>query len=210
MDQGVYIHNAPRILNDALVRRERCFFWTDHHWTDLGAWYCASAIMESRGYPALAYDEYDYREHPVTNAANREDRLHLMVPLLPTHSYVMKHLTEAEEIDFMNYNYHTYIAYINNTRTPWRIFTGGFGSSRKALLIADSFGNAFLPYLLPYYGEVHMTDLRKSYFDTAEAGGTFRELLSYYNIDDIYIVYSTSNGIPSANAMQVLPAEIAK
>ena len=107
-----------------------------------------------------------------------------------------------------NVKVRSYTAYINNTRTPWRRFTGGFGSDRRALLISDSFGNAFLPYLLPYYGEVHMTDLRLSYYDVKEAGGTFRDLLALHEIDDVYIVLSTSNGVNSPNSQGALPKAI--
>ena len=136
--------------------------------------------------------------------------MYLLRPLLPTRSTVLTHLTEEAELPFMNLKVRSYTAYINNTRTPWRRFESGFGSTRRALLLCDSFGNAFLPYLLPYYGEVHMTDLRTSYYDPAEAGGTFRELLAYHRIDDLYIVLSTSNGINSANSLSALPRQISE
>ena len=207
---GVTIHNAVADLNEPLMRHERCYFFTDHHWTDLGAWYVAAEIAESRGYPAIPYDEYTYSDRKIGQDGQFDDVARLLTPLLPTHSYVVTHRTEAHEIDFMNLKVRTYTAYINNTRTPWRVFTGNYGSSRKALLLSDSFGNALLPYLLPYYGEVDMTDLRSTYFDPKEAGGTFRELVAFHDIDDIYVVYSTSSGVPSANAMKILPAELAK
>lgn len=209
--ENVYIHNAPAILNDALANKEDVFYHTDHHWTPLGAWYAVNSIMESRGYPAMPYEEYEYYDHLMgRDKAGREDWLHLLEPLSPTHSYILTHLTEAKEIDFMNPKYTTYIAYINNTRLPWRRFTGGFGNERKALLISDSFGNVFLPYLLPYYGEVHMTDLRDDYYDEDDAGGTFAELMAYHDVDDVYVVLSTANGINSYNSLTVFGQTISK
>ena len=207
---GVYIHNAPAILNDALKRGERCYFYTDHHWTELGAWYCAAAIAEARGYPPLPYEETSYDSRLMGRSNGREDSVRTLIPLLPTHSYILTHRTEESEIPFMNRQVGSYTAYINNTRMPWRRFTGGFGTGRRALLLSDSFGNAFLPYLLPYYGEVHMTDLRLSYFEPTEAGGTFRELVEYHGIDDIYVLYSTSNGINSGHSLGTLPKQIAQ
>lgn len=209
--ENVFIHNAPAILNDALANKEDVFYHTDHHWTPLGAWYTVNSIMESRGYPAMPYEEYAYFDRMMgKDKAGREDWLHLLEPLAPTHSYILTHLTDAKEIDFMNKEYRTYIAYINNTRLPWRRFTGGFGNDRKALLISDSFGNVFLPYLLPYYGEVHMTDLRDDYYDEKEAGGTFAELLRYHGADDVYVVLSTANGINSYNSLTVFGDTISK
>lgn len=49
-----------------------------------------------------------------------------------------------------------------------------------------------------------MTDLRASYFKEIYAGGTFAELLKYHQIDDIYVVLSTSNGINSKNSQEVM------
>ncbi len=209
--EGVYIHNAPAILNDALANKEDVFYHTDHHWTPLGAWYAVSSIMESRGYPGIPYEEYEYYDRLMgRDKAGREDWLHLLEPLNPTHSYVLTNLTEAKELDFMNKKYTTYIAYINNTRLPWRRFTGGYGSDRKALLISDSFGNVFLPYLLPYYGEVHMTDLREDYYSEKDAGGTFAELLRYHEVDDVYVVLSTANGVNSYNSLTAFGRTISK
>jgi len=209
--ENIYIHNAPAILTQALANKEDVFYHTDHHWTPLGAWYAVNSIMESRGYPTLPYEEYEYFERYIgQDKAGREDRLYLLEPLAPTHSYILKHLTESTEIDFMNREHRGYIAYINNTRLPWRRFTGGFGNDRKALLISDSFGNVFLPYLLPYYSEVHMTDLRDDYYDEKEAGGTFAELMRYHQPDDVYVVLSTANGLNSRNSLKVFGDTISK
>ena len=203
--EGVHIYNIPEILNAPLLDKQDIYYYTDHHWTPLGAWYAVEAIMRERGYPAVPYDAYEYKSRIMRHdQVGREDWLHFLYPLAPTHSYVLTNLTTETEIPFMNYKSTTYTGYINNTRTPWRRFTSGYGSQRRALLISDSFGNVFLPYLLPYYGEVHMTDLRASYFKESEAGGTFAELLRYHQIDDIYVVLSTSNGINSKNSLDVM------
>lgn len=211
VETGVEIYNIPAILNDALIGGQECYYYDDHHWTPLAAWYAVDAVMQRRGYPTIPYDAYEYEDRFMgKDDAKREDWLHLLYPLAPTHSYILTKLTESIELDFMNYRSSTYSAYINNTRTPWRRFTTGYASERRALLISDSFGNVFLPYLLPYYGEVHMTDLRASYYDVREAGGTFTELVQYHEIDDIYVVLSTSNGINSANSLKVFYNAITK
>ena len=204
VDDGVVIYNIPAILNEPLAAKQDIYYYTDHHWTPLGAWYAVEAVADHLGYPMIPYEEYEYTSRVLGyDDAGREDRLNLLHPLSPTHSYVLKRLNEETEIDFQYYKATGYHSYINNTRTPWRRFTSGFGSDRRALVICDSFGNVFLPYLLPYYGEVHMTDLRDSYFDKKEAGGTFTELVRYHGIDDIYVVLSTSNGINSHNSLKV-------
>ena len=208
---GVNIYDVPAILNDAMVAKQDIYYYTDHHWTPLGAWYAVDAVMQRRGYPTVPFEEYEYLSRIMKrDKAGREDWLHMLYPLAPTRSTILKKLTEETELSFMNYKSNTYTGYINNSRQPWRKFETGFGSDRKALLISDSFGNVFLPYLLPYYGEVHMTDLRSSYFDEKEAGGTFAELLKYHGIQDVYVVLSTSNGINSNNSLKVFMDTISK
>ncbi len=203
--EGIYIHNAPAILNDHLAAKEQdVYYFTDHHWTPKGAWYALEAVMQSRGYPVVGFEEYTYQRKLMDKTDNgREDWIMAMEPLLPVDSVVLTHLTEEKECPFMYYKSRDYVTYLYGTHTPWRRFISGYGTDRRALVICDSFGNVFVPYLLPYYDQVHMTDLRNSYYDVEEAGGTFSELLAYHEIDDIYIVFSTSNGINSANSQKV-------
>ena len=104
----------------------------------------------------------------------------------------------------MNYDSSTYTAYMNNSRRPWRRVITGANTGRRALVICDSFGNAFAPYLLPYYDEVHMTDFRNDYYNKREAGGSIGELMEYHQIDDVYIVTSTANGLRKDNSIVYL------
>ena len=200
---GVYIHNAPAILNDHLAGGEMdLYYFTDHHWSAKGAWYALEAVMQSRGMPVVGYDEYEHqRKRMGVNDSGREDWIEAMYPLAPVHGVIIKHLDQEKESVLINYQSRNYIAYLNGTETPWRRFDTGYGTDRKALVICDSFGNAFVPYLLPYYDEVHMTDLRRDYFDPEVAGGTFAQLVDYHQIDDIYVILSTSNGINSSNSL---------
>ena len=208
--EGVYVHNVPAILEGPMLEKQNIFYFTDHHWTPLGAWYAADAVMQSRGYPSVPYETYEYTSRIFGRDNGREDRLNMLHPVLPAHSYVVKRLTEENEIDFMNYRSNKYFGYLSSTQKPWRRFETGFGSERRALLIADSFGNVFLPYMMPYYGEVHMTDLRANYFDEELAGGTFTELLRHHEIDDVYIVLSTSNGIKSGTCQNSIPDHLSR
>lgn len=202
---GVYIHNAPAILNDHLAAGEMdLYYFTDHHWSAKGAWYALEAIMQSRGMPVVSYEEYTYQRKKMgENEYGREDWIEAMYPLNPVRGVVLKELDQERESMLINYKARNYMAYLNGTETPWRRFDTGYGTDRKALVICDSFGNAFVPYLLPYYDEVHMTDLRRDYFHPEEAGGTFSELLAYHQIDDVYVILSTSNGINSSNSLDV-------
>lgn len=209
---NVYIHNVPAILNDHLVSKETdLYYFSDHHWSPKGAWYALEAIMQARGLPVVGYDEYQYQRKLMNdNGSGTDDWIEAMYPLAPVRSVVLKNLTDEYESLLIDYRAKDYSAFLDGTKTPWRRIDTGYGTDRKALVICDSFGNAFVPYLLPYYDEVHMTDLRSSYYNEQEAGGTFSELVKYHQIDDIYVVLSTSNGINSPNSQEVFPKLIAR
>lgn len=202
--ENIFIHNVPAILNDHLVAKETdLYYFTDHHWSPKGAWYALEAVMKARGMPVVPYDEYAYQRKLMgRDESGIQDWIEALYPLMPVRSVVLRELTKEKESVLMDYRSSDYITYLGGTETPWRRLDSGYGTDRKALVICDSFGNAFVPYLLPYYDEVHMTDLRRGYYKVSEAGGTFAELVAHHQIDDIYIVLSTSNGINSSNSQK--------
>ena len=104
----------------------------------------------------------------------------------------------------MNYDSTTYRSFMNNTRLPWRKIVTSANTGRKALVLRDSFGNAFTPYLLSYYDEVHMADFRKGSYSKSKAGGSIGDLITYHGIDDVYIVTSTANGLRKENSIVYL------
>jgi len=204
VENNIFIHNVPAILNDHLAAKEKdLYYFTDHHWSGKGAWYALEAVMKARGMPVVGYDEYQYQRKLMgKDDSGHEDWIEALYPLAPVHGVVIREKDKERESVLMDYRSRNYITYLAGTETPWRRYDTGYGTDRKCLVICDSFGNAFVPYLLPYYDEVHMTDLRNGYFDEQDAGGTFAELVAYHEIDDIYIVLSTSNGINSHNSLK--------
>ena len=201
--EGVYVYNVADILKEHILAGEPVYMTIDHHWTPLGAYYTCAQMLRAQGLPVLPYDECSYDVYPsVAGAKNTVDALELLVPLQPTHSYVVSKRTRETEIRWMDPETRTYRAFLNGTHLPWRRIETGFHSGRKALVVCDSFGNAFAPYLLPYYDEVHMADPRAKYFNRAQAGGSISELIDYFHIDDVYIIVCTHNGVSMRTSSQ--------
>lgn len=202
---GVYVHNIPDLFREPLENGEYLYFRLDHHWTPYGAWMAVSDMMKKQGYPTVDYSEYRYTVHDdfygsEYDASDRErmhrlvDTLEVMWPLLPAkHSLVTK-LTQLKETQFMSYTKKTYTAYMLGTQGPWRIIDTGYSTGRTALVICDSFGTTFTPYLMPYYDRVVMTDLRPDYYDKKKAGASVRQYIEEYGVDDVYLVMSAVSG----------------
>lgn len=212
--EGVYIHNGPEILEPYLMERELLYYTTDYHWSALGAYYGLRGIRSDMHLPSIGYDDYDYTvydcyvghgnlDNPA--ARSRTDRLEVMHMLYPVlGSYQVVNMEDTGDLPYMYYNLKSYLAYLSGTLGPWRRIETGADTGRKCLVITDSFGNAFTPYLFPYYDEVHVVDLRPAYFNVYMAGGDVRSYLEHYGIDDIYVMLSTSSSMNSGYMLTYL------
>lgn len=204
-DERIYVFNTFEILEPHMTEGAPLFYHTDHHWSAEGAYLVAAEMLKRQNLPVIPFDEYEYKsQQSKPNDEGQVDTFNVLYPLLPAHSYILRNRTESREIDLMNYKTHTYLAFMNNSQEFWRRIVTGANTGRRALVICDSFGNAFTPYLLPYYDEVHMTDFRKGYWHRDTAGGSIGELIQFYGIDDVYIITSTANGLRKDNSIVYL------
>ncbi|MBR3929602.1 MAG: hypothetical protein IKJ65_11435 [Clostridia bacterium] len=201
---GVYIHNIAEIFEEPLKNGEYLYYRSDHHWSPRGAALACSAIMASQGYPTVDFDDYNYLVHnkfygSLFDASAPEkvksDTLEIWYPNLPERHFLVQRLTRLEEHALMDYERKNYRAYLFGTLGPWRLIDTGYSTGRNALIISDSYGTAFAPFLLPYYDTVLMTDLRPDYYNKTLAGASVREYIKQYDIDDVYMVLSTNSGV---------------
>ncbi|MCK5129049.1 MAG: hypothetical protein KAQ68_04290 [Clostridiales bacterium] len=213
--EGVHIHNVTDYLEKPLIDGEKLYFNTDYHWAPLGAYYAHVGIMTSQNLPYLRYEDYDYTIHDdflgrsyLSTLANQleniADRLEVIHPIFPTSSFIVDPLPEETEIKVMSYNRNNYLAYLGGTRGPWRKFITGADTGRKALIVSDSFGNVFAPYMFAYYDEVHMLDLRPKTFTKRKSEACVKDYIEYYEIDDAYIMLATSSSMNSAYMLEYL------
>ena len=204
--ERIYVFSTYEILEPYVAGDTPMFYHTDHHWTAEGAYIVCAEMMKTLGMPVIPYEEYDYKaiiSEDVTED-NYHDTFNVLYPLLPTNSLVMSDTDQFKEINLMNYGSTTYRSFMNNTRLPWRKIITGANTGRRALVLCDSFGNAFTPYLLPYYEEVHMADFRKGSYSKNAVGGSIGQIIQKYGIDDVYIVTSTANGLRKDNSIVYL------
>jgi len=203
---GVYIHNVPEILSEPIANDEYMYFRLDHHWTPEAASTVVSAIMDSQGYPTVDYDDYTYKVYKNFYGSHYDasdmDRMHrladtleIMYPKLPETHYLVTKLTRMKKTEMMGFDRKSYTAYMKGTQGPWRVIETGYSTGRCALVIADSFGTTFTPYLMPYYDTIVMTDLRPDYYDKSEAGASVRKYMQQYGVDDVYMCLSTTSGV---------------
>ena len=204
--ERIYVFSTYDILEPYVTGDTPMFYHTDHHWTAEGAYIVCAEMLKTLGMPVIPYEEYDYKAIISSDTANGSyhDTFNVLYPLLPAESLVMSDTDKFTEIDLMNYGSTTYRSFMNNTRLPWRKIITGANTGRRALVLCESFGNAFTPYLLPYYEEVHMADFRKGSYSKSAVGGSIGQMIQKYGIDDVYIVTSTANGLRKDNSIVYL------
>jgi len=204
--ENIYIAAPVNILEEKMVSGESVFFKTDHHWAPRGASYVQQDIILHRGTPTVLYDDFSYAIHEsfggsiaskvrASSGSAISDRLEIPLGFAPTRAFVYRRLDQlVKETPYMETERKSYSAILGGTHTPFYVVETGFHTGRNALIICDSFGNAFLPYLTPYYDKVCLADLREE----GNRISNVREYMEHYGIDDVYFVVATGCGINSS------------
>ncbi len=214
-DEGVYMVSVQKVLEQHLLDGEYLFFTTDHHWTPRAACYTLNAMLETMGIDPRPYDSYTFRVNrdfygsalngnPGLRSTHKPDTLDILVPETPVKGYRV--YWDGSEVDapLIFPNYTNYMVFLGGNLGPWRRFETGLASGRSCLVIGDSFANCFVPFLTSYYETIHMTDVRKDYYDAANAQWTISQYIAKHGIDDVYIVLSTSSGVNTVGLMENL------
>lgn len=200
--ERIHVFSTYDILEPYITGDTPMFYRTDHHWSAEGAYIVCAEMMKKQGLPVIPYEEYQYKA--ITSSKEEDgyrDTFNVLYPLLPAQSLVMNDTDAFKGIELMNYESTTYRSFMNSTQLPWRKVITGANTGRKALILCDSFGNSFAPYLLPYYDEVHMADFRNGSYSETAVGGSIGQKIQQYGIDDVYIVTSTANGLRKDNSI---------
>lgn len=165
-------------IYDALMkhRKEYIYFRTDHHWTALGAYYAYTALCEEMGIEPEKLEEYETREFEgfvgsfYNDTKNESLKKHpdVITAYLPK-SEAKMHVTPAKGQDYdwdiiydvsaygASLKYSTFIASDN----PFTEITNQTLTDESAcIVVKESFGNAFVPFLVDHYQHVYVVDYR--------------------------------------------------
>ena len=152
---------------------EYLYFNSDHHWTALGAYYVYRDYAQRAGLTPLELDEFERKSiagfkgtmHAQTNDAKLAvDRVdYYLPPVEHTAIRIDRGLpdTEKDHSIFAEYakGIYSYSVFLHGD-FPLIRATTDVKNGRKALVVKESFGNAFAPFLLSHYEQVHIVDLR--------------------------------------------------
>lgn len=157
------------------------FYRTDHHWNGTGAYYGYVAFCEAKGIAPIPIESFEKIEvedfvgsfYTMTNnetLKEHPDTIEAFVPLYPvmmTRYYMdeNKNVTEATPIPYsvsknLMSGVPSYAIFIGGDNSSTIIVTDSDKVKDNILVIKDSYGNSFSPYLSNHYKEVHIIDPR--------------------------------------------------
>ena len=182
---------------------EYLFYRTDHHWTSLGAYYASQAYCAANGIEPLALDEYEtvirgnvtgtlymYGNHD----GNLKRSPDCTVCHFPTTGYTMQCYNGGWYNGVaVNGEYRDYASVFINGDNPLTVIRTDNHNGKTLMIFKESYGNAFAPYMIDYYEQVIVVDIRESGNMPPTS-----ELISTYGVTDVLFI----NNVQAAVSLQ--------
>ena len=171
---------------------EYMFYRTDHHWTSLGAYYASAAYCQANGLTPWTLDSYDtvvrtgytgslymYGNHPAELTANPD----YSVARFPHVGYSMAYYRDGVQYNgqAVNGSVSDYAGMFLCGDQPLTVITTDNKNGKTLLVFKESYGNAFVPYMIDYYERIVVVDIR-------EDVGSVSGIISKYGVTDALII----------------------
>ncbi|NLL04660.1 MAG: hypothetical protein GX270_02460 [Clostridiaceae bacterium] len=173
--------NAYDVLNEH--KDEYIYFRSDHHWTALGAYYAYTAFMETKGEEPITLDQYEtvtinnflgstYAKTMDKSIEKNPDIIYAYLPFV-NYKYEKYRYYQCFDADIIDMKYadtklDKYLVFLSAGDGTWSKISTENTNGKKLLVIKDSYGNSFVPFLLPHYEEIYVIDPRFYDFNTSE------------------------------------------
>lgn len=176
---------------------EPLFFKSDHHWTGLGAYYAYRAWAKAAGVAPLDLSAFDKRSVPgvagsfwsLTQAPelrHADKESYYYVPKTVTFDgtqYSGPQQKTPVAQPFFAEKSRGYIVFLGGD-IPLLVSNTNAGTGRTALVIKNSYGNAFAPYLLPHFDRVVVLDYRY-------VSRNIQDIVDTFGVTDLVFVNAT-------------------
>ena len=184
---------------------DQVFYRTDHHWTTLGAFYGANALLETWGIEPLRVE--DFTPETASDSFNgtlySQSGIHWLRPDsiefwakedgLTVTSWRTGKPEPASLYDRSYLNVKDkYSAFLGGNQPLCVIKNENLPEGEKVLGIRDSYADSLAPFLAQRFAEVHLLDLR--YYRASAA-----QYAEEHGMDRIAVLYSAQNFISDRN-----------
>lgn len=157
-------------------RTEYEYYRTDHHWTTLGAYYAYEDFCKAKGIEPEALDSYETKDfegfigsfYNDTSAAVLKENPDTVTAYYPHNESIM-HVTAADGMEYdwpVIYDVSNYAAglkysaFIASDNPYTEIENKELTDGSSCIVVKESFGNAFVPFLVDHYQTIYVIDYR--------------------------------------------------
>ena len=193
MDPG--IHTVSAFDNLKKHNAEYIYFHTDHHWTALGAYYAYQAFCQEKGIEAHNIADYETMEFPgflgtFCSSSNNSPALQsnpdTVVAYIPKGTNAMTmHYTNGSVVDWFIVNdvsgyakSELYATFVGGDRPFSYAHNPAITDGSAVMVSKDSYGNAFIPWLVDHYEYIYWVDARYT-------SNTISQMVRDYNVQDV-------------------------
>ncbi len=183
-------------------RDEYIYFRSDHHWTQRGAYYAYKAFVESVGLEAAEHDDFDIKT--LTDSYSGSMYEYTKNEKVKTFKDTVEAFMSKKKLTMtvtdrsgavtvydtaIMESSKTYSAFLCGDNPYTVINVPENPQDRNILVLKDSYGNAFVPFLAENYGNIMVVDTR---YTTMNVKETFAD----YDLTDILFI----NNLEAANS----------
>jgi len=193
MNEG--IHTVSAFDNLRKHNAEYIYFHTDHHWTALGAYYAYQEFCKEKGIEYHKIEDFQTMEFPgflgtfVSNSNNNAALTanpDTVVAYVPNGTNAMTmHYTNGSVVDWFIINdvssyakSELYATFVGGDRPFSYAHNPNITDGSAVMVVKDSYGNAFIPFLIDHYEYVYWVDARYT-------KNTISQMVADYNIQDV-------------------------
>ena len=163
--------------------KEYLFFRTDHHWTQLGAYYAYRQFCKAKEIMPHDKSEYEFHSYPglvgsLYNYSGKNDALKqnpdTVEVWVPLSTNECTYGSTTGKIVPSNASY----GFIGGDQPMVTIDNPKLSDGTSCVLVKESYGNAFAPFLTDHYDKVYVVDYR-------EYKGNLTEFIYNNNVNDV-------------------------
>jgi hypothetical protein len=172
---------------------EYLYFRTDHHWTALGAYYAYEEFCASAGFEPVPLEDFEeldmgpflgsFYGSCSQSSKLREDNVTAYNPPGDITMTITKDNGSSFEWPVLT-DMSKYMTFLGGDHPLVTITNNDLPDGPNCVVIKDSFGNPFAPYLTQHYHNVYVIDYRKY------SAMTLSYFVQYYDIDDVLLTES--------------------
>ena len=213
--ESIYRHLADGVTGvDAYSAIEQhtdeyLYFNTDHHWTGRGAYWAYTAFAEAAGFAPLDIEtDYTikridnflgslYRQTQDSKMREKGDYVEYFIPDVQAQAYIVQKdqpysksewMVWAESVSGSN----SYLVFLCGDAPMIQIDTGT-RNGKSIVVVKESYGNAFVPFLIPHYEHIYVVDER--YFQTSLV-----DFIQKNNVDDLLFLNNAFSSLTGYHA----------